>query len=372
MDQSPFSVQRLQDPRPAAAGDPPPPRTHPLLMVDPDKSDLPVTPLSAEPATAPGPDMVQHAPLTPMPHLRREGIPGDPLRARRQGLWPIPVGSARCTRRPQPQARRRPGQHRPASAQHRRPSGRASGAARSAPHPQPAHGYPAAAQPERGLHRHADGAGNSTAMNPVEIEEAGWPACCTTSVSSGSRARSPRNRGELNKAEQNFLNMHPQYGLEMLSQCRPSSPGSRGGPSASRAPRWQRLSPLPSGRQDPSLARLIGPGGSLRRVPSPPQRPPARGAEQGHRPALQAVTEEVRSGSGQVADKGAGVIRPAPWCASTTTTRWPWCCRPSPPHPSNPRYSPLHQGAAPGGVAVIDLRGRCAKHCGHPQAGGAG
>ncbi len=54
-------------------------------------------------------------------------------------------------------------------------------------------------------------------MNPVEIEEAGLAGLIHDIGELKIPSQITQKRGDLNKSEQNFLNMHPQYGLDMLT-----------------------------------------------------------------------------------------------------------------------------------------------------------
>lgn len=55
-------------------------------------------------------------------------------------------------------------------------------------------------------------------MNPIEIEEVGLAGLIHDIGELKVPTQITQKRGDLNKAEQNFLNMHPQYGFEMLTQ----------------------------------------------------------------------------------------------------------------------------------------------------------
>ncbi|HGP6906314.1 TPA: HD-GYP domain-containing protein, partial [Vibrio cholerae O1] len=55
-------------------------------------------------------------------------------------------------------------------------------------------------------------------MNPVEIEETGLAGLIHDIGELRIPSQIIQKRGELSKAEQNFLNMHPHYGLVMLNQ----------------------------------------------------------------------------------------------------------------------------------------------------------
>ena len=64
-------------------------------------------------------------------------------------------------------------------------------------------------------------------MNPVEIEETGLAGLLHDIGELKIPSQIIQKRGELSKAEQNFLNMHPQYGLEMLNQLQAFEPRIR-------------------------------------------------------------------------------------------------------------------------------------------------
>ena len=64
-------------------------------------------------------------------------------------------------------------------------------------------------------------------MNPVEIEETGLAGLLHDIGELRIPSQIIQKRGELSKAEQNFLNMHPQYGLVMLNQLQAFEPRIR-------------------------------------------------------------------------------------------------------------------------------------------------
>lgn len=64
-------------------------------------------------------------------------------------------------------------------------------------------------------------------MNPVEIEETGLAGLLHDIGELRIPSQIIQKRGELSKAEQNFLNMHPQYGLVMLTQLQAFEPRIR-------------------------------------------------------------------------------------------------------------------------------------------------
>ena len=96
-------------------------------------------------------------------------------------------------------------------------------------------------------------------MNPVEIEETGLAGLLHDIGELRIPSQIIQKRGELSKAEQNFLNMHPQYGLEMLNQLQAFEPRIR----EMAYLHHERLdgSGFPLGMKGdkiPPLARLIG------------------------------------------------------------------------------------------------------------------
>ena len=110
------------------------------------------------------------------------------------------------------------------------------------------------------------------------------------------------------------------------------------------------FSPLPSrGDRIPPLARLIGPGGSLRRGPFTPCGLQPAGPRQVISQLFK-LSQKFDQDLVGLPDKVLGVLS-ARHPGASTTTQWPWCCRPSPPYPSN-QSTALHQGRRPE-VAVI-------------------
>ena len=96
-------------------------------------------------------------------------------------------------------------------------------------------------------------------MNPIEIEETGLAGLIHDIGELKIPSQITQKRGDLNKAEQNFLNMHPQYGLEMLTQLNAFEPKIRQVAHLHH----ERLDgsgyPLGiKGGEIPPLARLIG------------------------------------------------------------------------------------------------------------------
>ncbi|WP_421222778.1 HD-GYP domain-containing protein [Aeromonas enteropelogenes] len=69
--------------------------------------------------------------------------------------------------------------------------------------------------------------GRELGMNPVALEEAGLAGLIHDIGELKVPTQITLKRGELNKAEQNFLNMHPQYGLDMLTQLNAFEPKIR-------------------------------------------------------------------------------------------------------------------------------------------------
>ncbi len=189
-------------------------------MVDPDKSDLPVEPLlRAEPLPLFRSRATQRSSLfrlsprsTKRPLAAPLGIAdeafGQSLSDLRDALGALNLKTRRrAGRRCADACAASP----PASPSQSGPPG-------PAPHPQPA--------PDILLQHSLSVAfiamlmARELGMSPSQDRggRAGWP------VARYRRAQDPepgsaRKRGELNKAELNFLNMHPQYGLEMLNQA---------------------------------------------------------------------------------------------------------------------------------------------------------
>ncbi|MGL5813338.1 MAG: HD-GYP domain-containing protein [Aeromonas sp.] len=64
-------------------------------------------------------------------------------------------------------------------------------------------------------------------MSPIEIEEAGLAGLIHDIGELRIPGQITQKRGDLSRAEQNFLNMHPQYGLEMLNQLQAFEPRIR-------------------------------------------------------------------------------------------------------------------------------------------------
>ncbi|WP_429158994.1 HD-GYP domain-containing protein [Aeromonas media] len=96
-------------------------------------------------------------------------------------------------------------------------------------------------------------------MSHIEIEEAGLAGLLHDIGELRIPSQITQKRGELSRAEQNFLNMHPQYGLEMLNQWQAFEPRIREVAHLHH----ERLdgSGFPLGIQGdriPPLARLIG------------------------------------------------------------------------------------------------------------------
>jgi putative nucleotidyltransferase with HDIG domain len=96
-------------------------------------------------------------------------------------------------------------------------------------------------------------------MNPVEMEEVGLAGLVHDIGELRIPSQITQKRGELSKAELNFLNMHPQYGLEMLNQLQAFEPKIRQVAHLHH----ERLDgsgfPLGiKGGEIPPLARLIG------------------------------------------------------------------------------------------------------------------
>lgn len=197
-----------------------------LLMVDPDKSDLPVTPLlSAEPDTAPGPDMVQHAPLPPMTPTFDEKAFRRSLRAADKAFGQ----SLSDLRDALGALNLKPDEGLANTAQLVRNT-----AARLAEHQGPLGLHLIRSQHTDTLLQHSLSVAfiamlmaRELGMNPVEIEEAGLAGLLHDIGELRIPSQITQKRGELNKAEQNFLNMHPQYGLEMLNQLQAFEPRIR-------------------------------------------------------------------------------------------------------------------------------------------------
>nr|WP_254203923.1 HD domain-containing phosphohydrolase [Aeromonas sp. FDAARGOS 1402] len=143
-------------------------------------------------------------------------------------------------------------------------------------------------------------------MNPVEIEETGLAGLIHDIGELRIPSQIIQKRGELSKAEQNFLNMHPQYGLEMLNQLQAFEPRIRevaylhherlDGSGFPLGIKGDKIPPSPA-----SSGWWITMTSCFIRAAASPA-----GAQPGDRPALQALPEEVRANPGQVADKGAG------------------------------------------------------------------
>lgn len=96
-------------------------------------------------------------------------------------------------------------------------------------------------------------------MNPIELEETGLAGLIHDIGELKIPSQTTQKRGDLSKAEQNFLNMHPQYGLEMLTQLNAFEPKIRQVAHLHH----ERLDgsgyPLGiKGGEIPPLARLIG------------------------------------------------------------------------------------------------------------------
>lgn len=96
-------------------------------------------------------------------------------------------------------------------------------------------------------------------MNPIELEETGLAGLIHDIGELKIPSQIIQKRGELSKAEQNFLNMHPQYGLDMLTQLNAFEPKIRQVAHLHH----ERLDgsgyPLGiKGGEIPPLARLIG------------------------------------------------------------------------------------------------------------------
>ncbi|ENO3939741.1 HD-GYP domain-containing protein [Aeromonas veronii] len=96
-------------------------------------------------------------------------------------------------------------------------------------------------------------------MNPIELEETGLAGLIHDIGELKIPSQITQKRGDLSKAEQNFLNMHPQYGLEMLTQLNAFEPKIRQVAHLHH----ERLDgsgyPLGiKGGEIPPLARLIG------------------------------------------------------------------------------------------------------------------
>ncbi|MFB2709631.1 HD-GYP domain-containing protein [Aeromonas veronii] len=96
-------------------------------------------------------------------------------------------------------------------------------------------------------------------MNPIELEETGLAGLIHDIGELKIPNQITQKRGDLSKAEQNFLNMHPQYGLEMLTQLNAFEPKIRQVAHLHH----ERLDgsgyPLGiKGGEIPPLARLIG------------------------------------------------------------------------------------------------------------------
>ncbi|MFQ2060415.1 HD-GYP domain-containing protein [Aeromonas veronii] len=96
-------------------------------------------------------------------------------------------------------------------------------------------------------------------MHPIELEETGLAGLIHDIGELKIPSQITQKRGDLSKAEQNFLNMHPQYGLEMLTQLNAFEPKIRQVAHLHH----ERLDgsgyPLGiKGGEIPPLARLIG------------------------------------------------------------------------------------------------------------------
>lgn len=95
--------------------------------------------------------------------------------------------------------------------------------------------------------------------NPIELEETGLAGLVHDIGELKVPSQITQKRGDLNKAEQNFLNMHPQYGFEILTQLNAFEPKIRQVAHLHH----ERLDgsgyPLGiKGGEIPPLARLIG------------------------------------------------------------------------------------------------------------------
>ena len=64
-------------------------------------------------------------------------------------------------------------------------------------------------------------------MSPIELEETGLAGLIHDIGELKIPSQITQKRGELNKAEQNFLKMHPQYGFDMLTQLNAFEPKIR-------------------------------------------------------------------------------------------------------------------------------------------------
>ncbi|HHQ4449543.1 TPA: HD-GYP domain-containing protein [Aeromonas veronii] len=96
-------------------------------------------------------------------------------------------------------------------------------------------------------------------MNPIELEETGLAGLIHDIGELKIPSQITQKRGDLSKAEQNFLNMHPQYGFDMLTQLNAFEPKIRQVAHLHH----ERLDgsgyPLGiKGGEIPPLARLIG------------------------------------------------------------------------------------------------------------------
>lgn len=96
-------------------------------------------------------------------------------------------------------------------------------------------------------------------MSPIEIEEAGLAGLVHDIGELRIPSQITQKRGELSKAELNFLNMHPQYGLEMLTQLKAFEPRIREVAHLHHERLDSTGFPLGlKGGEIPPLARLIG------------------------------------------------------------------------------------------------------------------
>ncbi|MCO4202513.1 HD-GYP domain-containing protein [Aeromonas taiwanensis] len=196
-----------------------------LLMVDPDKSDLPVEPLlRADPAPSPERESAQDTPPPTEPGFDEKAFRrslrtadkafGQSLSDLRDALGALNL---------------KPDEGLANTAQLVR-----STASRLASH-----------QGALGLHlirsQHTDSLlqhslsvafiamlmARELGMTPIDIEEAGLAGLLHDIGELRIPSQITQKRGDLNKAEQNFLNMHPQYGLEMLNQLQAFEPRIR-------------------------------------------------------------------------------------------------------------------------------------------------
>ncbi|WP_421281939.1 HD-GYP domain-containing protein [Aeromonas taiwanensis] len=196
-----------------------------LLMVDPDKSDLPVEPLlRADPAPSPERERAQDTPPPTEPGFDEKAFRrslrtadkafGQSLSDLRDALGALNL---------------KPDEGLANTAQLVR-----STASRLASHQGPLGLHLIRSQHTDSLLQHSLSVAfiamlmaRELGMTPIDIEEAGLAGLLHDIGELRIPSQITQKRGDLNKAEQNFLNMHPQYGIEMLNQLQAFEPRIR-------------------------------------------------------------------------------------------------------------------------------------------------